>query len=112
MLFPHYTFEHPSTHEVRTIRAKAYVLAAFLASLYVWRRTDFRHFLRALVPNLLVLAGAAAAVMLAAMLPLAGPLRLVAIAVAWIALALMQSRMMVRVIVRYYARNGWEVMRT
>ena len=111
MLFPHYNFERPSTHELRTVRTQTYVLAALFASVYVWRRTDFRYFLRALPGHLLVLLAFPATVMVAAMLPLAGSLRLVAIGVGWVVLVLILSRMMVRVIVRYYARTGWEVLR-
>ena len=110
MFFPSYYLDDHHTGQILPLETKEYVLAGLLASLYVYWRTDLRTFARAFLTNVAFLVVAAISILAASSLPSA--YALIAVVAIPIALALLQSRAMIRYIVAYHASNGWEVTRT
>ena len=107
--FPFFHIEDEDTGEVIWIYSASYACAALFASLYVLWRADLRTFLRAF-PMHIVFIG------LMTMCPLAASLlpnvaAIVTTAISVIVLAAVQSRIMIRRLCRYYARNGWTITR-
>jgi hypothetical protein len=107
-IFQSYCIEHPRTHAVIVIEGRSYVGAGLLASLYVLWRAGPLAFARALPINVLfILLGAMS---LVSVLWLSGLAQIAALAVLF-SLPLIQSRIMMRIVRRFFARAGWIVTR-
>lgn len=108
-IFQSYCIENPRTHDVIVIERRSYVGAGLFASLYVLWRAGLPAFARALPINaLFILLGA---VSLVSALWLSGFAQIAALVIPFI-LPIIQSRIMMSIVRRFFARAGWIVTRT
>lgn len=108
-MFNHYHLEHPSTHEVRVLDGRSYLLAGILGSFYTLWRTDLRTFATTLLVNAGFVLAALISILATPFMP--GLLKLVGLVVIPVVLAVLQSRIIVRTVRRHFARQGWIVTR-
>ena len=107
-IFQSYCIEHPRTHDVIVIEGRSYVGAGLLASLYVLWRAGLPAFARALPINVLfILLGALS---LVSVLWLSGLAQIAALVIPFL-LPIIQSRIMMSIVRRFFARAGWIVTR-
>jgi hypothetical protein len=108
-MFPSYRLEHPGTHEVRVLDGRSYVLAGLFGPFFVLWRTDLRSFASVLLMSTCLALTDLLASLSALFLP--GLLMLLGLALVPAVLAVIQSRVMVAAVRRYFVRQGWVVRR-